>query len=87
MSDPTDFTVKVRGGRDLIISKPEDGFEVTAGSRAALPHQLPNLGKCRRLGPEHTRSPSATQSELDTKRSTRLSLWLANTAMQKGRNL
>ena len=29
MSDPTDFTVKVRGGRDLIISKPEDGFEVT----------------------------------------------------------
>jgi len=29
MSDPPDFTVKVRGGRDLIISKPEDGFEVT----------------------------------------------------------
>src|SRR6516162_384780 len=29
MSDPTDFTVKVRGGRDLIISKSEDGFEVT----------------------------------------------------------
>jgi len=29
MNDPTDFTVKVRGGRDLIISKPEDGFEVT----------------------------------------------------------
>ena len=69
MNDPTDFTVKVRGGRDLIISKPEDGFEVTAGSRAALPHQLPNLGKCRRLGPEHTRLASATQSEWDCARS------------------
>ena len=29
MSDPSDFTVKVRGDRDLIISKPEEGFEVT----------------------------------------------------------
>ena len=29
MSDPTDFTVRVRGDRDLIISKPEEGFEVT----------------------------------------------------------
>src|SRR5262245_58640869 len=29
MSDPTDFTVKVRGDRDLIISKPVEGFEVT----------------------------------------------------------
>jgi hypothetical protein len=29
MSDPTDFTVKVRRGRDIIVSKPEAGFEVT----------------------------------------------------------
>ena len=29
MSDPSDFTVKVRHDRDIIISKPEAGFEVT----------------------------------------------------------
>jgi hypothetical protein len=29
MSDPTDFTVKVRRDRDIIVSKPEAGFEVT----------------------------------------------------------
>jgi hypothetical protein len=29
MSDPSDFTVKVRGDRDIVISKPEAGFEVT----------------------------------------------------------
>jgi len=29
MSNPSDFTVKVRNNRDIIISKPEAGFEVT----------------------------------------------------------
>ena len=29
MSSPSDFIVKVRNERDIIISKPEDGFEVT----------------------------------------------------------
>jgi hypothetical protein len=29
MSKPSDFTVKVRNDRDIIISKPEAGFEVT----------------------------------------------------------
>ena len=29
MSSPSDFTVKVRDDRDIIISKPEAGFEVT----------------------------------------------------------
>ena len=29
MSDPSDFIVKVRNDRDIIISKPEVGFEVT----------------------------------------------------------
>ena len=29
MSNPSDFTIKVRRDRDLIISKPEAGFEVT----------------------------------------------------------
>src|SRR5215470_16918659 len=29
MSTPNDFTVRVRGDRDIIISKPEAGFEVT----------------------------------------------------------
>ena len=29
MSTPLGFTVKVRDDRDIIISKPEDGFEVT----------------------------------------------------------
>jgi hypothetical protein len=29
MSDPSDFTVKVRNDRDIVISKPEAGFEVT----------------------------------------------------------
>ena len=28
MSTPLGFTVKVRNDRDIIISKPEDGFEV-----------------------------------------------------------
>ena len=28
MSDPSDFIVKVRNNRDIIISKPEAGFEV-----------------------------------------------------------
>jgi hypothetical protein len=28
MSNPPGFTVKVRDDRDIIISKPEDGFEV-----------------------------------------------------------
>jgi hypothetical protein len=29
MSDPPDFTVNIRNDRDIIISKPEAGFEVT----------------------------------------------------------
>ena len=29
MSDPSDFTVEVRNDRDIVISKPEEGFEVT----------------------------------------------------------
>jgi hypothetical protein len=29
MSDLSDFTVKIRNDRDIIISKPEAGFEVT----------------------------------------------------------
>ena len=29
MSNPPDFSLKVRDDRDIIISKPEDGFEVT----------------------------------------------------------
>jgi hypothetical protein len=29
MSKPSDFTVKVRNDRDIVISKPEAGFEVT----------------------------------------------------------
>ena len=29
MSDPSDFTVKIRNDRDIIISKPGAGFEVT----------------------------------------------------------
>src|SRR5262245_4770395 len=29
MSDPSDFIVKVRNDRDIIISRPDDGFEVT----------------------------------------------------------
>ena len=29
MSNPSDFTVKVRNDRDIVISKPESGFEVT----------------------------------------------------------
>ena len=29
MSNPPDLTLKVRNDRDIIISKPEDGFEVT----------------------------------------------------------
>ena len=29
MSDPCEFTVKVRNNRDIIISKSEAGFEVT----------------------------------------------------------
>jgi hypothetical protein len=29
MSNPSDFTVKVRNDRDIVISKPEAGFEVT----------------------------------------------------------
>jgi hypothetical protein len=29
MSDLSDFTVKVRNDRDIVISKPEAGFEVT----------------------------------------------------------
>jgi hypothetical protein len=29
MSDPSDFIVKVRNNRDIIVSKPEAGFEVT----------------------------------------------------------
>jgi hypothetical protein len=29
MSDLSDFTVKIRSDRDIIISKPEAGFEVT----------------------------------------------------------
>ena len=29
MSDLCDFTVKIRNDRDIIISKPEAGFEVT----------------------------------------------------------
>jgi len=29
MSDLSDFIVKVRNDRDIIISKPDDGFEVT----------------------------------------------------------
>jgi hypothetical protein len=29
MSDPSNFTVKVRNDRDIVISKPEAGFEVT----------------------------------------------------------
>ena len=29
MSDPPDFLVKVRNNRDIIVSKPEAGFEVT----------------------------------------------------------
>jgi len=29
MSDPSDFIVKVRNDRDIVISKPEAGFEVT----------------------------------------------------------
>ena len=28
MSNPSGFTVRVRDDRDIIISKPEDGFEV-----------------------------------------------------------
>ena len=28
MSNPPDLTLKVRNDRDIIISKPEDGFEV-----------------------------------------------------------
>ena len=28
MSNPPDFSLKVRDDRDIIISKPEDGFEV-----------------------------------------------------------
>ena len=29
MSNPSGFTIKVRNDRDIIISKPEAGFEVT----------------------------------------------------------
>jgi hypothetical protein len=29
MSDASDFTVNVRNDRDIVISKPRDGFEVT----------------------------------------------------------
>ena len=29
MSNPSDFTIKVRNDRDIIISKTEAGFEVT----------------------------------------------------------
>ena len=29
MSNPPDFSLKVRDDRDIIISKPEDGFKVT----------------------------------------------------------
>ena len=29
MTDPSDFTVKVRGDRDIVISRPDAGFEVT----------------------------------------------------------
>jgi hypothetical protein len=29
MSDPSDFSVKVRADRDIVISKPDAGFEVT----------------------------------------------------------
>jgi hypothetical protein len=29
MSDHSDFTVKVRNDRDIVISKPDAGFEVT----------------------------------------------------------
>jgi hypothetical protein len=29
MSDPSDFIVKVRADRDIVISKPDAGFEVT----------------------------------------------------------
>jgi hypothetical protein len=29
MSNPSDFTVRVRNDRDIVISKPDAGFEVT----------------------------------------------------------
>src|SRR5262245_59559519 len=29
MSNPSDFTVKVRNDRDIVISKPDEAFEVT----------------------------------------------------------
>jgi hypothetical protein len=29
MSNPPDFAVEVRNDRDIVISKPEEGFEVT----------------------------------------------------------
>ena len=29
MGAPPDFTVDVRNGRDIVISKPDEGFEVT----------------------------------------------------------
>ena len=37
MSDPSDFMVKVRNNRDIIISKPEAGFEVTCRREVYYP--------------------------------------------------
>jgi hypothetical protein len=37
MSNPPDFTVEVRNNRDIVISKPEEGFEVTYRREAYSP--------------------------------------------------
>ena len=37
MSNPPDLTLKVRNDRDIIISKPEDGFEVTYRRKVYYP--------------------------------------------------
>jgi hypothetical protein len=37
MSNPEDFTVKVRNNRDIVISKPEAGFEVTCRREVYYP--------------------------------------------------